>query len=335
MIKKFFKFILLLTFITVAVAALSFYVAATKWRSPSDAELDVRPGSSLRSIAAQMHDVGIIRVPKLFELYVRSKGAGGKMKAGMYDFPAGMNMIEAAGKLISGDVRAYDFTIIEGWNIEDIAKALVGKPFIVNDDMPAEFRRLARDESLMDELGVFEVPSFEGFLFPDTYRFDYPLSAKDFIRRLVSRFDEVWRSVPSGGDGRSRNEIITLASIVEKETGIPSERALVAGVFMNRLLKGIALQSDPTIIYGLSNFDGNIRKPDISNPHPYNTYVHRGLPPGPICNPGRASIIAAMNPEKTEYFYFVSMNDGSHHFSKDLAEHLKAVRRYQTFRSDK
>ncbi len=335
MIKKIFKLIFLLSFIAVVIAALSFYVAATKWRSASDAELDVKPGSSLRGIAVQMHEAGVIRVPKLFELYVRSKGAGGKLKAGMYDFPAGMNMIEAAEKLISGDVRAYDFTVIEGWNIEDIAKALVGRPFIANDDMPAEFRRLARDKSLMDELGILGAPSFEGFLFPDTYRFDYPLSARDFIRRLVSRFDEVWRSISSGGDGRSKNEIVTLASIVEKETGIPSERPLVAGVFMNRLSKGIAIQSDPTIIYGLSNFDGNIRKSDISNPHPYNTYVHRGLPPGPICNPGRASIMAAMNPEKTEYFYFVSMNDGSHYFSRDLAEHLKAVRRYQTFRSEK
>jgi len=329
MIRKFVRTLLLFVVLAVAVIAASLYIAATRWQSKGPVEVNVRPGSSVGAIARVLSDKGAIRTPTLFEFYVRIKGLGGKLKAGTYDIPAGTTMVAAVARLVAGDVRQYKFTIIEGWTIKDIAAALKEKSYIEDEKMPAGFGSLTHDKEFMKELGFEGASSLEGYLFPDTYRVAYPLEADEFIRRLVSHFNKVWNSLVKEGSGVNRPETITLASIVEKETGNDAERPLVAGVLVNRLKRGIALQSDPTIIYGLPHFDGNLRKRDISNPHPYNTYVHPGLPPGPICNPGRASIEAVLGPAKTDYLYFVSKNDGTHQFSKTLSEHLKAVRRYQ------
>jgi UPF0755 protein len=171
----------------------------------------------------------------------------------------------------------------------------------------------------------------EGYLFPDTYQFGRGISPSLIIDAMVKRF---WQMVGPLTDraketGMTMQEIVTLASIVEKETGQPSERPLIASVFLNRLKSGMRLESDPTVIYGLENFDGNLRKKDLVQRSPYNTYVIHGLTPGPICNPGLESIKAVIFPAKTDYLYFVSKNDGSHHFSRTLSEHNQAVERYQ------
>jgi UPF0755 protein len=309
----------------------SFYLAATSWRSKADAEVSIPRGASVRTIAALLSKEGVIATPRLLELFVRFKGIAGSLKAGTYDFPEGTNMLSVLEKLEKGDIREYELVIIEGWTIDDIAKAIEGKAFVADDNAPAEFKRLAMDRSFAKELGIDATPSLEGYLFPDTYKVSYPLDVKVLLARLVGRFNEVWRELTRelGDGGVPKNELITLASIVEKETGAPSERALIAGVFKNRLQQGMLLQSDPTIIYGLPNFDGVIRKNDISNPHSYNTYVHSGLPPGPICNPGRASLAATLRPEETDYIYFVSKNDGTHFFSETLTDHINAVKRYR------
>ncbi|MDZ4225007.1 MAG: endolytic transglycosylase MltG, partial [bacterium] len=154
----------------------------------------------------------------------------------------------------------------------------------------------------------------------------------DYLTAFVKLFDKNYQKALEGLPSLpaySQHQIVTLASIIEKETGIDAERPIIASVFYNRMAKGMALQSDPTIIYGLKNFTGDIKKTDIRNPHPYNTYVHAGLPPGPICNPGLASIKAALHPAKTDYFYFVSKGDGTHHFSATAKEHIEAVKFYQ------
>ena len=329
------KIVLFFIFVALAVSVsigASFYVAVTRWHSPSAVELNIRPGTSVKAIAGQLAATEVIRTPKMFELYVRAKGIGDKLRAGMYDFPAGVTMLEVIDKLISGDVRQYQFTIIEGWSIKDIVAALDGEQFLASPDEPKRFAELVYDKNFINELGVKNAESLEGYLFPDTYHVEMNLTAEKLIRRLVDHYNKVWGSLDQSKLSEldmTPREVLILASIVEKETGAPNERPLVASVFLNRLRQGIALQSDPTIIYGLPNYDGNIRKKDIRNPHAYNTYVHSGLPPGPISNPGKASLDAVLNPAKTNYLYFVSKNDGTHVFTSSLSDHLKAVRKYQ------
>ena len=173
-------------------------------------------------------------------------------------------------------------------------------------------------------------PSTEGYLFPDTYVLSKGMGARQILDLMINRFWQVFNSLVQGRDlPMSIREIVTLASIVEKETGLAEERPVIASVFLNRLKKRMRLESDPTVIYDLKDFDGNLTKKHLQAPSPYNTYRHLGLPPGPIANPGRASLEAVLKPAQTSYLYFVSKNDGSHFFSSTLKEHNRAVVRYQ------
>jgi UPF0755 protein len=308
------------------------YFGATRWRSPETVESIIRPGSSLRGIARQLEGEKVIGTPKLFEIMARARGISRTLRAGSYEFPAGSTLNDVLKKLADGDVKRYAFTIVEGWTIDEIAAALKGQPFLADSSVPEQFVKFANDQEFRASLGIEDAPSLEGYLFPETYLVEKPLGADAFVRRLVEQFHKVWGSLDDLAKARSpfsKAQLVTLASIVEKETGISEERPLVASVFFNRLRRRMPLQSDPTIIYGLEDFDGNIRKRDMSNPHKYNTYVHSGLPPGPIANPGKASLEAVLKPAKTDYLYFVSKNDGSHHFSSTLSEHLAAVKKYQ------
>jgi len=328
---KILRMFFVLIFFAVIVLAGVFYLAIFSWRSPSKTEVNIPRGSSVTSIASTLHEAGVIKTPILFKLYVKLTGSDSNLHAGTYEFSAGIAMNEVLDKLCKGETKKYSITIIEGWTIKDIAHAITEKPFLADSDVPQEFVRLAHDKKFIKSLNVGEVESLEGYLFPDTYKVSYPLHAADLIKSMVTRFKDVWAVVSAGKElhGMTRAQIVTLASIVEKETAKPDERPIVAGVMINRLKKGILLQSDPTVIYGIPHFNGNITKEDLRNPHPYNTYIHKGLPPGPICNPGRAALEAAISPADTDYLYFVSKNDGSHYFSKTLSEHLRAVRRYQ------
>jgi len=320
MFKQLIRTIALLAFILGAIAAGSIYFGATHWRSQNATDVEIIQGSSAQKIGLQLAEKGVIRTPKLFEIIVRIKGLGGRLRAGVYEFEAGTNLMSAIGKLERGEVRQYPFTVVEGWTINDIAASLAGQQFNNFPNSGKEFIRLANDQKL------------EGYLFPDTYYVTKPIVVSDLIRRLVEKFRAVWASLDKAAieaSNMNQSQIVTLASIVEKETGASEERAIIASVFFNRLKIGMPLQSDPTIIYGLPNFNGNIRKKDITNPHSYNTYVHAGLPPGPICNPGKASLDAVLHPANTDFLYFVSKNDGTHVFSKTGAEHAENVRKYQ------
>lgn len=314
------------------IFAASLYIGAVYWRSPANQEVEIKPGTSMRGISDELAAKRVIGTPRLFEIIARARGLGRTMRAGTYEFAAGMTMNEVMGKMARGEVKQYPFTIVEGWNLEEIAQALSASPFAQDSLMPQEFLKKVRDPVLIQELGFEGIRSLEGYLFPDTYFFTKSFDVSLFIKRLVARFREVWGALDTSeisGSNMSQQEIITLASIVEKETGQAEERPLIASVFLNRLVQGMPLQSDPTTIYGLPNFDGNLRKKDMSNPHSYNTYVHAGLPPGPICNPGRASIEAVIHPAHTDFLYFVAKGDGTHKFSTTLEDHAIAVREYQ------
>jgi UPF0755 protein len=189
-----------------------------------------------------------------------------------------------------------------------------------------------------DLVASYEIdgPSLEGYLFPDTYFVSRDMAPRQIIDLMVKRFWEVYHDLVEHRQVEMPlRDVVTLASIVEKETGLPEERPVIASVFLNRLKRKMRLESDPTVIYGIKDFDGNLKKKDLDLPGPYNTYCHFGLPPGPIANPGRESLRAVLTPAETEYLYFVSKNDGSHHFSATLSEHNRAVARYQKRRQSR
>jgi UPF0755 protein len=225
-------------------------------------------------------------------------------------------------------VVRYQIIIPEGYTVRQIALRLAEKGIVEQQE---EFLSLAFSVNFAGSLGI-EGAGVEGYLFPDTYLFPKGVASAEVIRTMVGKFRRVY--VPAFSQraaelGMTDKQIVTLASIIEKETGVPEERPLVSAVFHNRLKRGMPLCSDPTVIYGIKAFDGNLRKLDLMRMTPYNTYLSRGLPPGPIANPGASAIQAALYPAPTNYLYFVSRNDGTHHFSATLREHNEAVWKYQ------
>ena len=253
-------------------------------------------------------------------------GYGTNIKAGEYRLNSNMSPLMILDILSRGAVVIHHVTFPEGFTRKQIA-AVLDKEGLIDRD---EFLKLTGDADVAKSYGI-SCPNLEGFLYPDTYQLRWGQTTKSVIDMLVSQF---WKVIsPLRGRmeelGMTVEQVVILASIVEKETGRPEERPVVASVFLNRLKKGNRLESDPTVIYGMDNFDGNLTKKDLLSYTPYNTYVIEGLPPGAIANPGEEAIRAVLYPAETEYLYFVSKNDGSHHFSKTLSEHKQAVKVYQ------
>ena len=289
--------------------------------------VDIPPGTPFTQVSQILHQNHLVGPEWFFTILGRVQRVDRKIIPGEYELHTGMRPTELLEKLVKGEVYQYVLTIPEGYNVLQIADILDQKNLAPKQDI----LRLVRDPAFIRSLNV-QAPTLEGYLFPDTYRFSRYTQPESIIRTFVNRFHEV--VTPDLKDratvmGMTLQEVLTLASVVEKETGLAAERPLVAGVFHNRLQRGIPLQSDPTVIYALESFDGNIRKADLSVNSPYNTYKVRGLPPGPIANPGLAAIHAALYPTQTDFVYFVARNDGSHQFSVTLAEHNKAVDKYQ------
>jgi len=289
----------------------------------------VPPGASAEAIARKLEALGLVRHPLIFRLLVRSRGLGGQLKAGEYALQGPLSLEEILQVLARGEVVRREITIPEGRTLEETA-TLAGAEGMAVDEFLAE----ARDPRLIRDLDP-EATDLEGYLFPDTY--DIPLTpdpARALVRRMVRRFREVVepelpRIAPSGLTVR---EVVILASLVELETAAAEERPRIAAVFLNRLEKGMLLQTDPTIIYAMKKegrWEGNIRKKDLDMESPFNTYRHPGLPPSPIGSPGREAILAVLDPVETRELYFVSRNDGTHQFSETLSEHNRAVSRYQ------
>jgi len=236
-------------------------------------------------------------------------------------------MVEILEQLAGGHVVTHEVSLPEGFTAVQIADRLAAAELVDRD----AFLARVRDPATAVALGV-EGDSLEGYLFPETYRFARGLAPQDVARAMVEQFHRVWRDLePRARErGLSMREVVTLASIIEKETGVAGERPLIASVFLNRMRQGMRLETDPTVIYGIADFDGNLRRRDLENAaNPYNTYRIAGLPPGPIASPGAAALRAVVEPAQTSFLYFVSRNDGSHTFSTTYAEHLAAVNRYQ------
>lgn len=284
-------------------------------------------GLSLKAVTEVLKNEGLVRQPFLFQALLRVTQGNKRVRAGEFRFHEGASLLNHLRVLYSSEPVTHPITVPEGWNVRQIASLLAEK----NLANPERFVQLAlsSDSSKKYKLNT---PHLEGFLFPDTYLISRVDSEEKVLDQMVSRFfkeinsrfkDQISKT------GMSLEQVVTLASIVEKETGKPNERPLIASVFFNRLKKGMRLQSDPTTIYGIANFNGNLTKADLQRYSPYNTYTIPALPLGPIASPGGDAIAAVLKPEQSDYLYFVSDNNGSHFFSKSYQDHLRFVREYQ------
>ncbi|MCP5299613.1 MAG: endolytic transglycosylase MltG [Chromatiaceae bacterium] len=287
----------------------------------------VEPGATLASIARDLERNGLIGNAQYLQWYGQYTGQANRIRAGEYRLSDSLTPDALLALLVSGKTIEHSLTLLEGWNIRQVRAAVAAHEALKHTVGDID------DAALMDQLDrAGEHP--EGRFFPDTYRFTRGTTDLEFLRRAMARMDDqltqAWAERSGDIPLKTPYEALILASIVEKETGQADERPRIAGVFTRRLEKGMKLQTDPTVIYGMgAAFDGNIRRKDLSADTPYNTYVHTGLPPTPICMPGRDALDAAVNPAPGPALYFVSRGDGSHAFSATLDEHNAAVRKYQ------
>lgn len=326
---RFIKRVLIAAVLAVLAAAAGLYAYAQhtlQWPAAS-MTFDVRSGSSLRSVSAQLAAAGVIGRPEPFELLARVLGESGRLKAGNYEFNAPLTPLELLQQMTRGDVAQIALTIVEGWNFAQVRKALEAHPKI-----RSELAGLG-DRDAAQRIGI-DAETPEGWIYPDTYHFSDGSSDVAILKRahrlMQKHLAEQWQQRAASLPLQTPYEALILASIVEKETGRASERPLVAAVFINRLRIGMRLQTDPTVIYGIGpTFDGDIRKRDLLTDTPYNTYTRNGLPPTPIAMPGLEALRATLNPAASDALYFVARGDGSSKFSRTLAEHERAVDQYQ------
>jgi len=308
-------------------SALAWYATTEIATAPLPLQFGIKPGSSLRSATLEMERAGALRQPAIFILMARLLGETRNIKAGNYEFNEPVTPYRLLQRIVQGDVTQATVKFIEGWTFRQLRKALDDHP-----DLDHVTRELP-DEEILRRLGIAEA-SPEGLFFPDTYHFASGSSDLRVLRRahrlMQSHLDARWTARAPGLPLATPYEALILASIVEKETGREEERALVAAVLVNRLRKGMLLQADPTVIYGMGeDYDGNIRKRDLTTDTPYNTYTRTGLPPTPIAMPGLASLTATLNPPASDVLFFVSRGDGTSVFSRTLGEHERAVTKYQ------
>jgi UPF0755 protein len=270
---------------------------------------------------------GLVRSALAVKWLARWRDIAGSLQTGEYRLSGALSAAEILERIAEGRVEIYEVVLPEGLTLVQTAERLAAAGLVDRE----AFLALARDAESAGLLGV-EGETLEGYLFPETYRLPKGLPPLDVARVLVDEFLAVWEELAPLAKRHdfSMKDAVTLASIVEKETAVPEERPLIASVFLNRLARRMRLEADPAVIYGIPDFDGNLRRRDLENEdNPYNTYRILGLPPGPIASPGAASLRAVVSPAQTNYLYFVSKNDGTHVFSASYREHVDAVNRYQ------
>jgi peptidoglycan lytic transglycosylase G len=325
----------LLLLVVVVVGAFAVWVALGavqpyKGYTADEQFVDIPPGSGPGAIGRRLADAGVIRDRLTFRIELLRSGAGRRLQAGEYRFDRPMTLQEVIAKIARGDVYLLPITFREGLTIREMAALYESKGF----GSASEFITAASDARAVHEFDQ-AARDLEGYLFPDTYSVPRQSTAAQLVARMVAGFQKVLTpelQTEAARRGMTIRELVTFASIVEKETGKPDERPLVAAVYANRLKIGMGLQCDPTVIYALqrvNRYDGNLTRESLQFDSPYNTYRYRGLPPGPIAAPGRASLDAAAHPADVSYLYFVSRGDGSHVFATTLEEHNHNVYEFQ------
>lgn len=290
-----------------------------------DKTFTVKNGETFGKINQRLHNDGLISNTRVFHYYAKYKGVMTKFRAGNFTIPTGSNMGQVLDTLVYGQPNLTSITIPEGKNMYEVAKILANAGITSE----GEFLDAVRHPNLISQLSI-QATNLEGYLYPETYRFAPNTSAKAVAKSMIDLFNERTKDINFDHPFLNKHQVITLASVVEKETGAKVERPAIAGVFTNRLKKRMRLQSDPTTIYGIwSRYQGNIRKADLLEMTPYNTYKIPALPQGPISNPSLEAIKAVLNPAQHDYLYFVSKNDGTHVFSKTYQDHENAVQNFQ------
>jgi UPF0755 protein len=327
---------LVLLILVVAAAGGAAYVENARVHAPfqgftgSEQFVDIAPGSGTRAIGDRLVASGVVRDQTTFRVALWMSDNARRLKAGEYHFDHPMTPLDVLGKIARGEVYVVPLTFPEGHTIGEMAKIFEARGF----GPAAAFVAAATDPSLVQNIDP-AATDLEGYLFPDTYLLPRRTDAVRLVKMMVERFDKALTPElvdAARARGLSVRQLVTLASIVEKETGKGEERPMVAAVYSNRLRIGMLLQCDPTVIYALTRqgrYGGNIRRDDLAVDSPYNTYRVAGLPPGPIASPGKDSLAAAAHPADTDYLYFVSRNDGSHEFARTLEEHNRNVQKYQ------
>lgn len=325
--KKFPIIMSAIAFSLFLVASFLTFVKSPVDQNDTQVTVEIPRGASFTAAVSILSDAGLIKHKALFYSLAKLKNAQNRIRAGEYELSTSMSPAHILEKMIRGEFMEYSVAIPEGFDAKRIASRLA-EDKLINVET---FMKLTRDRTFLSSLGI-SADSAEGYLFPDTYAFTKKMSEKEIIRMMVIRFKE--KVTPAMRRkakeiGLSEQEFITLASLIEKEARLKSERPLVSAVFHNRLQKEMKLQCDPTAVYGLKGFEGSIKRSHLRRKTPYNTYVINGLPPGPIASPGMESMMAALYPAPVDYIYFVAKNDGSHQFSSNLRSHNQAVSRYQ------
>ncbi|QAU34592.1 endolytic transglycosylase MltG [Janthinobacterium sp. 17J80-10] len=290
-------------------------------------EFAIEPGSSVNGAVNQIADAGVPVNSTLFLLLARLSGKSAKIKAGHYELKPGTSPLKLLDQLVRGQFAQESLAIIEGWTFRQMREAIAAHPALKHDTVQMSERELLEKVAPGYKLG-------EGLFFPDTYLFAKGASEIQIYRQahaqLIKRLNKAWAARDAALPYKTPYEALVMASIVEKETGTEADRRMIAGVFVNRLKRGMLLQTDPTVIYGMGEkYNGNIRKRDLETDTPYNTYTRAGLPPSPIALPGAAALAAAVNPASTDALFFVSRGDGSSEFSSNLNDHNRAVNKYQ------
>ncbi|MCC7441497.1 MAG: endolytic transglycosylase MltG [Bdellovibrionales bacterium] len=330
--------ILLLAFLVIGGGAalrgcglVGFAFSAFKPGTEESILIEVTPGTRPLALALHLEEKGIVKDGEEFHFLGRLIRQWSGLKAGEYRLGPAMTPIEIFATITSGISSGRRVVVREGWNMYQVADAVAAEGLAERPRLIA----LARDRTFMNSVGITDpkVPSLEGYLFPETYLFTRSMGPEKILRTMVEHFKAAWTpeiAARAQRMGLSQHQVVTLASVIEKETGAPQERRLISSVFHNRLKKRMRLQSDPTTIYGIwETFNGNLTRKDLQQRTEYNTYKIPGLPIGAISNPGREALAAAVDPQASEHLFFVSKNDGTHVFTRNLAEHEAAVRAFQ------